>query len=290
MELIYESARGKTVSLGTAGTDSTPFILTTAEGLYDLRSETYLADSARQAGSVWISSRVKRRLMTLEGFIARDVAVNRRHLIACFSPLEPGWLTLRRPEAGGIFERRIGCVVEQGPLFDKTDGSRFSAALVAPSPWWEDADGDSLANLTGWMGAVVFPWSMFAPFQFGGRQLDVTVNVFNPGDVRTGMAIRMYAADTVVQPEVIRPGTAEFLRITRTLEHGESFEIDTGIGQKRALYIHADGTSESGMRYLHPDSVFPQLEPGDNLLKASSVSGAEALTVSVAFRAKYLGV
>ncbi|MDR1263250.1 MAG: phage tail family protein [Oscillospiraceae bacterium] len=296
MELIYQNARGRGITLETA--DSTdmlnpgisPFILTAAQGLYDLRSEAYVIDPPERAGSVRVSSRVTRRLIVLEGFIAVNVPENRRRLTACFSPLVTGWLTLRRDEAGGVFERRIGCAAESGLAFDKADGSRFTASLIAPSPWWEDTDGGLTANLTGWIGGVAFPWSVVDGFQFGGRASGTTVNVVNPGDVSTGMTIKLFAADDVERPAVIRPGTGEAMRITATLEAGDAFEIGTEAGEKYARYVHADGTTVGGMRYVDPDSVFLQLEPGDNLLRAEAVSGGGALTATASFRPKYLSV
>ncbi|MDR1600245.1 MAG: phage tail family protein [Oscillospiraceae bacterium] len=287
MELVYQGARGRIVELGAAGLPS-GFVLTAARGLYDTRCDVYAIDPPGQAGAVWVSSRVARRVITLEGFIARDVAAGRRRLASCLSPMEPGWLTLRRVEAEGLFERRIRCVVERGPIFGAEDGSAFSVTLVAPSPWWEDTGGDSGANLTGWVGGVAFPWGMEEGFQFGGRTPDTAVNVFNPGDALTGLTIRMYAADVVERPYVARPGTAEALRVAATLEEGGSIEIGTGAGEKYARRVYADGSVENAMRYIDPDSVFPQLEPGDNLLKAGAVSGGEALTVTLSFRPRYL--
>ncbi|GHU65240.1 hypothetical protein FACS1894184_00650 [Clostridia bacterium] len=299
MVLIYQSARGHSAVFVTAesaedslliGAQDTLFMLEAVEGLYDTRAEIYAIDTAEQAGALWISSRVKRRVITLEGFILNDVPASRRRLTACLSPLEPGWLTLRRTESSGVFERRIRCVVEQGPIFDKTDGSRFTAGLVAPSPWWEDSGSDSMANLTGWVGAVIFPWSMTEGFQFGGRTPDTAVNVVNPGDVSAGVTIRMYAAGPVLRPCVNRPGTSDAMLVTTELAQGESFEINTGVGEKYARYTHADGSIENGMRYINPNSTFFQLETCDNLFKAEAESGAEALTVTMSFRPQYLSV
>jgi hypothetical protein len=267
-----------------------PFILTAAQGLYDLRSEAYVIDPPERAGSVLVSNRINRRSIVLEGFIAVNVPENRRRLTACFSPFEAGWLTLRRGEAGGVFERRIGCAAESGLAFDKADGSRFTASLIAPSPWWEDTDGGVAANLTGWIGGVAFPWSIVDGFQFGGRASGTTANVVNPGDVITGMTIRLFAADDVERPAVIRPATGEAMRITATLEAGGAFEIGTEAGERYARYVHADGTTVGGMRYIDPDSVFLQLEPGDNLLRAEAASGGDALTATVSFKPKYLSV
>ncbi|MDR0396676.1 MAG: phage tail family protein [Oscillospiraceae bacterium] len=289
MELVYQSARGLTATLSTAK-EGAEYVLTSAQGLYDMGVDIYAIDPPEQAGAVWVSSRVRRRVITLEGFVTGSVEVSRRRLAACLSPLEPGWMTLRRVEDGVAFERRICCVVEQGPAFGGVEGTRFKITLAAPSPWWEETGGEKAASLSGWAGGVEFPWSMEEGFQFGGRTPGAAVNVYNPGDAKAGMIIRIYAAGDVDQPFVSRPGTDEEMRIKGVLKEGESLEIGTGVGGKYVKRYGVEGREENGLRYVDTNSTFLQMEPGDNLFRAGAVDGEEALTVAIAFRPGYFSV
>jgi hypothetical protein len=290
LDLIYRGASGADVTIGDAGSDDTAYVLTSAEGLYDLRADVYAVDAADGIGSVYVSSCVRGKRIVLSGVITKDVYAMRRRLAACMTPLQPGWLTLRRQEGESLMERRIRCVPEAGPVFDKANATWFTAALIAPSPWWEDVGNETVTSLSGWEGHVVFPWSVMPGSIFGGRTLDTTVNINNPGDVPTGLIIRMYAAGPVIKPSVIRPDTSETLTINTAMAAGEAFEINTGVGEKYVKLIRAGGAVERGVRYLAHDSVFHQLAPGDNLFRADAQSGEEALTVTMSYHPKYISV
>ena len=70
------------------------------------------------------------------------------------------------------------------------------------------------------------------------------------------------------------------LRITKTLQAGESFTISTVYGSKRVIYRHADGVEENGFRYLSPDSdMNMQLQPGVNTFRYDAADNREGLRV-----------
>lgn len=213
-----------------------------------------------------------------------DCEANRPRLLACVTPLSPGWLTLRRDGCA----RRLRCHVTESPSFSKTDGTAFTAEMVAPSPYWEDAAGDTATPVSGWTGGVEFPLEITEGFEFGWRAIGVSVNLYNPGDVPAGLTLVIRAAGPVVNPQLLRTQSQEAIRLAITLEAGDELVVGTAVNGKHVSVLRSDGTRENGMPMLDPHSDFIMLMPGDNLLRASADSGEEAMEAAVTFRARYL--
>ena len=288
MELVYQNDAGADVTLAGAGSESdTPFALTAAQGLYGLSSSIRLSDTGGE--TVWVSTRIQPRSIRIEGAILADVATNRLKLLACLSPLTPGWLTLKREDT---FEhiRRIRCHIQEAPAFSQSDGTRFHAVLIAPSLYWEDGDGDTTAMVSGWTGGIEFPYEIVNTFEFGWRAPGTSVNVHNFGDVHTGLVFKMLAFGPVVNPELLQTDTSERIRLIAVFRPGDELTVSTVTNAKRATITRADGSTENGMPMLDPQSSFISLRPGDNLLRVSADSGEEAMESAVSFRARYLGV
>jgi hypothetical protein len=287
MELIYENENGKSVIISApsgsaADRRNAQFVLTGARGLYATSAAIQTAMAGEQ--TVLAHSVIKPREIRIEGIIMEQVAYNRSRLAECMAPRSPGWLRLRRAAS----ERRITCVVREAPVFDIANGARFAAELLAPSPFWEASEGSASAPLSGWVGHIEFPFEIIETFEFGSRVLGVTVDIINPGDVPTGMVVRMIAAETVENPQVLRTDTGESMRLLAALQAGDTFTISTGANEKYASIRRANGTIENAMPALDPQTVFLSLIPGDNLLRVSADSGEEALEAEVLFRARYI--
>ena len=67
----------------------------------------------------------------------------------------------------------------------------------------------------------------------GYREPSLIVNVFNNGDVSTGMKIQFKALATVINPSLTNVNTGEYIKINKVLESGEILTVNTGFQNKK---------------------------------------------------------
>ena len=126
--------------------------------------------------------------------------------------------------------------------------------------------------------------------ELGYREPSLIVNVFNGGDVKTGMRVDFRATGTVTNPKILNVDTGEFIKFNNlTLLAGDVLTVSTYYGKKE-VNITSNGITSDGFRYLDVDSTYIQLAVGDNLFRYEAETNAESLEVSIYHNNKYLGV
>ena len=123
----------------------------------------------------------------------------------------------------------------------------------------------------------------------GFRQPSLIVNVYNGGDVRTGVRIEFQALGDVLNPIIASVDSLEFIRLNTTLQEGYVLTLSTCYGDKWAE-LNRDGLITDALRYVDVDSTFLQLAPGDNLIRYDAEQGLSNLEVSIFHNNLYLGV
>lgn len=124
---------------------------------------------------------------------------------------------------------------------------------------------------------------------FGLRQPSLIVDVYNGGDVATGMKIVFKALGTLYGPRIVNVETQEYFKINKTLIAGETIEVNTSIGEKKIIG-DVGGIRSNYFKYRDLDSTWLQLSIGDNLFRYDADNGIDNLEVFVYFSNKYLEV
>lgn len=124
---------------------------------------------------------------------------------------------------------------------------------------------------------------------FGYRSTSLIANVFNGGQVDSGMVIRYRATTSVLNPKLVNVNTQEELKLDFEMQGGDVVELSTEKGNRYARLIRNNETTSIFGR-ITIDSSFLQLDPGDNLFRYDAESGLENLDVSIHFRNKFVGV
>ena len=156
---------------------------------------------------------------------------------------------------------------------------QFQFILHCPYPYWRTAD-DANTLLAGIKALFRFPFYTGGKWYISKYEASAFKRVLNDGDVAIDLTVELKAMAQVQAPEVLLVETGSMLRITKTLQAGESFTISTVYGSKRVIYRHADGVEENGFRYLSPDSDM-KLQPGVNTFRYDAADNREGLRVSV---------
>lgn len=125
---------------------------------------------------------------------------------------------------------------------------------------------------------------------FGKRTASLLINLINRGSVSVGMRIIFKANGTVVSPSLVNANTQEHFTINKTLVAGEEIEVITTVGEKSVRGRVGNSDYTNYFMYKDIDSLWLQLNTGDNLFRYNAQSGMENLDVLVCFSNQYLEV
>lgn len=287
-KLIYTNERGESVEFSHASTYHTNDV----SGLNDIRNAIYSFNSMGQDGDTYLGNRIESREIEIVGNIntrGKDsVILNRRRLSHALNPQLNATLTYQY----GDFVRVIDCKVDNAPVFHKDSIFQgFTVQLLCLDPFWREPS-ESRDDIASWIGAFEFEIEIpiETGIEFGYREPSLIVNVYNAGDVKTGMRVDFRAIGTVTDPKILNVDSGEYIKFNNlTLLAGDVLTVSTYYGNKR-ITLTRNGLKEDAFRYLDVDSTYIQLALGDNLFRYEAEENAEGLEVSIYHNNKYLGV
>ncbi len=286
--LTYENTLGESVTFSHADI----FCPQEITGLADVRNTIYSINSMGQDGDTFVANRIEARDIDIAGFIReRDperMRQARRTLARVLNPQLAATLTYRF----GSFVRRIGCRSVNAPTVTKPAQNiyaAFSVQLSCLNPFWRE-ENESRDDIASWIGGFEFPLEI--PEEgiiLGYRQPSLIVNVFNAGDVSTGIRAEFRAMGQVDNPSILNVDTHEALKINLRMQDGDVLTVSTGYGEKWAKH-NQGGAITDALQYVDVDSAFLQLAPGDNLMRYDAADGLANLEVSLFHHNLYLAV
>ena len=165
-------------------------------------------------------------------------------------------------------------------------------SLSCLNPFWRE-ETETREDIATWIGGFEFPvpdgLELYDGWEIGYRQPSLIVNVYNSGDVKSGIRIEFRAIGAVTNPVLLNVDTREFIKLNISLVAGDVLTVSTGYGEK-AVKLNRGGTITDAFRYLDVDSSYLQIAVGDNLFRYSADANAENLEVSIYHNNLYLGV
>ena len=292
-ELVFENERGDTLTFSPASVYHVN--MKDVAGLSDIRNYIFSVNSMWQHGDTYLGSRIEAREIEITGRLAikdkEEAREARRRLTRTLSPEFNARLQYRL----GSFQRVIGCKIAHAPVFVKAPVfDTFVINLTCPSPFWREST-HSRHDVAMWTGGLEFllPNGLelinCLPWEIGTRNPYLLVNVFNAGDVSTGISIEFRALGSVVNPLLMNIYTGEFVKMNFTMLAGDNIHIKTGFGEKNA-FLTRHGETTNIFRHISHDSTFLQLSTGDNVFKFDAEQNVDSLEVTVRHTNLFLGV
>ena len=288
--LIYTNERGESIEFSA----SSSFFVNVANdvtGISDIRNTLYTSSSMGQHGETYIGEKIEARDIDIKGSINRrdkdKVLELRRYAQKVLNPELSATLTYIYKD----FVRVIDCKVDNAPVFSrKKIYNDFTIQLNCPSPFWREQQEDK-KDIASWIAAFEFELEIPEDegVEFGYREPNVIVDVYNNGDVATGMRIEFRATGTLSKPILLNVNTGEYIQVNAEMQAGDSITVNTEYGSKGAV-LQRGSSSTDYFRYIDVDSTFMQLEIGDNVFRYDAESGLDALEVTIYHSNKYLGV
>lgn len=189
-------------------------------------------------------------------------------------------------------ERIIDCVPDGTPVMPLVSNKKDcigEVVLLAYNPYLRDIN-ETKVNIAQWKGGFKFPLKLKQPGVIMGRkEPSLIANVFNNGDVNSGMLIEFIARGTVRNPSLFNVNTREYIKLNKIMISGEKITINTNYGQKKII-SEIGGVKKDILNYYDLTSTFLQLDVGDNLFRYDAEENLNNLEVSIYYTNKYVGV
>lgn len=286
IKLIFKS-NNKTIEIAK----DTSYKLVSIEGIERAELELNLVDNAHYDGSFLVSKRIRNRPISITAdYKGLNKEIERKKLISFLNPKNKGVLIVNYAET----ERAIEYEIEDFncKLTNVNDDLSFTVDLICPNPYWSDINKNKV-EIALWKGMFHFP--LVIPKNegiiMGLKQPSLIVNVFNKGDVETGMIIEFRAKGTLSNPSLFNVNTRESIKINKSMVAGEVIRVNTNYGEKRIENIlNGVTTNILNLIDLGGGDTFLQLDVGDNLLRYDADTNPSNLEINIYFSPKYLGV
>lgn len=281
ISIKFTNAKNESLNIGS----TEGFSLIDLSGIAPPNANINVRSIAGFDGSSFVSSSVNPRNIVLTLQLSGDVEAGRQTLYEIFKIKQSGLLIYTSERIAAQLE----AYVEALEILPMSWPVKAIISLLCPQPYFE-ALNEILVDISFIEYALTFPLTLNAAgSQLGTVHPSEAINIFNAGDLAIGMKIRYTANGTVVNPKLINTQTLEFIELETTMNAGDILVINTEVGKKR-IERTRNGETTNLFNSLKLGSRFLQLEEGDNVLYASSISGSNSLFTEITYRPKYSGV
>lgn len=289
-KLTYINSRGETLEFSVTSVLHCN-VSKDVTGIAGIDNTIYKTNSMGQHGDTYISQRYEARDITIVGHINsrdKDRVLELRRKVEKILNAE---LDAKLIYTYKDFVRVIDCKVDGRPLFKSSKVfMQYSIPITCCNPFWRE-EAEAKKDIAAWVSSWEFDFEIPEEgIELGYREPSVIVNVYNEGDVKSGMRVEFRAVGTVVNPVLLNVDTQEYLKlIDTTMVAGDVITINTEYGSKGAT-LTRDGEVIDYFRHIDVDSTFMQLAIGDNVFRYDAESGVTALEATIYHSNKYLGV
>lgn len=289
-KLTYINSRGETLEFSVTSVYHCN-VSKDVTGLSGIENTLYKTNSMGQHGDTLIGQRFEAREITIVGNIARTDKDRVLELRRQAEKILNAELDAKLVYTYKDFVRVIKCRVDGTPEFKRKNVfTQFTIPVTCCSPFWQE-ETEAKKDIAAWVSNWEFDFEITEEgIELGYREPSVIVNVYNEGDVKSGMRVEFRAIGTVVNPVLLNVETQEFIQMKDTvMEAGDVITINTDYGSKTAT-LTRNGETVDYFRHIHIDSTFMQLSIGDNIFRYDAESGVTALEATIYHNNKYLGV
>lgn len=281
-----ENERGDVLEL----THNPAYDITSLDGIEPPEATINMTMNAGGDGSVFNSSRVENRQVTITLAVNSPAEENRINLYRFFKTKR----RVRLYYANGLRDVYADGYVQNMTVgyFEKKEVVQI--VVLCPFPYWK-ATENTVVEFAHVEPLFTFPFSheLGDDSEMVMSQViaETERSVYNPSDIPVGVVIKLRATGTVFDPIITNLDTGEYFGIVSYgMVEGDVITIDTRDGSKSVTANH-EGTVTSLVSSMKRGSSWFKLQAGDNVFQIDALStGEENLVVSFEFSALYEGV
>lgn len=256
------------------------------DGLNPPQSAINLSENALFDGARFNSKKVQVRYIDI-GFVFRYMVEYAR--INLYKYIKVGEM-IELEYANTSRHVKIDCYVTSFEIDYFTNPQKGTISLVCPKPYFKDVN-EIIFNINSIANGFVFPFAIEENgIPFGYYETVKEFNVFNDGDVQTGMKITMLCNGSVKNPRIFNRATRQMIGVNYEFVRGDEIIFSTYNGNKTITLIR--DAKEINIFNSQMDNItWLQLDTGDNVFVYEADEGTDVyLDVYVEYATMYEGV
>lgn len=279
--LICENARGQQINL----TKCHDYVVTKVDGLTPPNASINMTKVTLGDGAIYNSSVVNERNIVITLYVTGDIERNRQRLYQIFKVKQFCRVYYKNQNRDVYIDGYVESF--EASIFDKTQKVQIS--ILCPSSYFSNVNQKEF-SFSWSKGGFEFPFSIEeSGIEFGTVENISTINVYNEGDIDTGITIQLSASGDVLNPKLINTNSSEIMSIKYAMASGDSIVITTNRGNKK-IYMTHEGVTSNIINRLTADSTWFSILTGDNIFAYEADSGGNNLDVKFVLSELYEGV
>lgn len=254
--LIAENKYGEQLEI----TNNPRYVITDIDGLYPPEGVINTTQVANMDGSVFNSSHINDRVITITMAINGPAEANRLLLYRYFKTKYP----VRFYYKNGVRDVYIDGYVSKFSVeyFEKKQTAQIE--ISCPMTLFR-AVKESVTEFANIENMFVFPFAIeVADIPFSEIALGEQKTIINGGDVETGVIIKLNALGTVLNPKIYNVDTSDRMTLSVEMQAGDEITINTRKKEK-SITLLRDGVQTNIVGKLDAGSTWFNLIPGDNI-------------------------
>lgn len=254
--LIAENKYGEQLEI----TNNPRYVITDIDGLYPPEGVINTTQVANMDGSVFNSSHINDRVITITMAINGPAEANRLLLYRYFKTKYP----VRFYYKNGVRDVYIDGYVSKFSVeyFEKKQTAQIE--ISCPMTLFR-AVKESVTEFANIENMFVFPFAIeVAGIPLSEIALGEQKTIINGGDVETGVIIKLNALGTVLNPKIYNVDTSDRMTLSVEMQAGDEITINTRKKEK-SITLLRDGVQTNIVGKLDAGSTWFNLIPGDNI-------------------------
>lgn len=254
--LIAENKYGEQLEI----TNNPRYVITDIDGLYPPEGVINTTQVANMDGSVFNSSHINDRVITITMAINGPAEANRLLLYRYFKTKYP----VRFYYKNGVRDVYIDGYVSKFSVeyFEKKQTAQIE--ISCPMTFFR-AVKESVTEFANIENMFVFPFAIeVAGIPFSEIALGEQKTIINGGDVETGVIIKLNALGTVLNPKIYNVDTSDRMTLSVEMQAGDEITINTRKKEK-SITLLRNGVQTNIVGKLDAGSTWFNLIPGDNI-------------------------
>lgn len=278
--LIIENKYGEQLEL----TNNSNYIISDIDGLYPPEATINTDKNANIDGSVYNSSYLNDRQITITLAINSPAEDNRINLYRYFKTKYPVRIYYKN-ETRDVY---IDGYVQKMTIEYFVQKQTAQIIIACPMSLFNDRE-ETIEEMASIKREFIFPFSIKDSIPFSVIKFEQETNIQNFGDVETGMIIKLLAIGTVVNPKIYNADTLERIILDIQMQAGDEIIINTRMKEK-SIRLTRDGKQVNVIGKMQYGSSWLTLSPGDNVFTYEADEGVNMLQCIFVINSQFEGV
>jgi hypothetical protein len=260
------------------------YIVERIDGLAPPKSKINYSEIAGMSGGLFNSSKTEVRNLVLYIRPQFPVEENRLKIYRMFQTGQ--WCKIYYKNNSLDVEIEGYVEIIESDLFQL--GQVVQVSIICPQPFFEGVN-EIYTSISSIISGFEFPIAIAEEgIEFSTIHTAQDVNVFNEGDVETGVIVEIVARGEVINP-IIYSDKGGSIMINVTMQEFDKIAIDTRSGQ-RSVKLLRDSVETNLLNNLGMNPEWFTLRPADNVFSYDAEIGVDFLDIVFKHKTKFGGV